>query len=93
MSAIGTGEAAIFCRLGMARAKPISANMPRTPELTTDQITALGTVTRALTASSERSAANDAAVNCAPASETLTRSVVGVQPGTATPSATQRSRM
>ena len=40
----------------MASAKPIRATMPSTAALTTDQMTALGTVTRALIASSERSA-------------------------------------
>src|SRR5215472_6910419 len=58
MSASGTGEAAIFLRSGMASANPISATIPSAAELTTDQMTAFGTVTRALRASSDRSAAS-----------------------------------
>ena len=58
MSTRGTGEALIVRRSGIAMVNPISATMPRIAELATDQMTAFGTVIRAATASSPRSAAS-----------------------------------
>lgn len=57
MAASGTGESVVAGRSGMARVNPTSASMPSTPDTTTDRIIARGTVRRASTASSARSAA------------------------------------